>query len=342
MVITRNMRKRKSGDDLDHDHDAATAAAPSSPLEVPTATPKRQRKLPVRAKSKKLAPKNEPVEPKADGQDETRNASESPAPGDSSLIIEIRTKTDDDERGLSGSAAEDDYDEAEGDETIIPGAEQPAPETKQNDTIDDSDVSEDSDDEAPEAVSTSAAAAAVLKSAKAANKAIAEQQKAQKRKRQQRNAFLQDQAQTRKTAAPPATPAPAATSTSTSPASPSDDITPRTQLALESSAAFKKQRAPALLPAEFLDSDSEDDYDADGAEQASEAATKTRPRKVRKVALDKAPCDEVVGSTVYRVAKAQQDTRLAPRGGRASVNAKRALLVRGRTGKAPTKGFFVK
>lgn len=168
------------------------------------------------------------------------------------------------------------------------------------------------------------------------------QQKAQKRKRQQRTAFLQDQAQTRK-AAEPVTPAPAPASTATAAASPSDDMTPRTQLALESSAAFKRQqRAPALLPAEFLASDSEDDDDDDAAPSDAAAGAKSRPRKARKIALDKAPRDEVVGTTVYRVAKAQQDPRLAPRGGRASVNAKKALLVRGRTAKAGTKGFFVK
>ncbi|KAM0334369.1 hypothetical protein ACHAQA_001395 [Verticillium albo-atrum] len=335
MVTTRNMRKRKSGDDLD-------LAAPSSPQELTSTTPpKRQRKLPVRAKAKKQGAKSAPeADDDAEVEDETFDASESPAPGDSSLIVEIRAKNDDDERGLSGSIEDEEADAA--DETVIPGAEQPAPEPEatQKDTINDSDASDsDSDDEAPEAVSTSAAAAAVFESAKAANKAIAEQQKAQKRKRQQRTTFLQDQAETRKAAAAsiPATPAAAR-------ASPSDDITPRTQLALESSAAFKKRAStaavPALLPAEFLDSD---DSDADDEPQAdADAAAAVRPRKSRKIALDKAPRDEVVGSTVYRVAAAKQDVRLAPRGGKASVNAKRALLVRGRTGKAASKGFFVK
>lgn len=99
---------------------------------------------------------------------------------------------------------------------------------------------------------------------------------------------------------------------------------------------------------EYLDSDA----DEPDAESETEALGKQPPRKARKITTAERkiarevksglPRDTVVGSTVYRAAAKKQDERLAPRGGKQSANAKKALMVRGRKGTTAKKGFFVK
>ncbi|KAH6687324.1 hypothetical protein F5X68DRAFT_275850 [Plectosphaerella plurivora] len=388
MVTTRRQTRSNGGED-------SSIIEASSPAPIAPAVSRRQRKLPVRGKAAAAAASDD-------------DASSSNL--ESSIVIELRAKTDSDEEGVAEVADEEEAD------TTITGAEQPAPEPEIEEPSsqvkpartfigkkitfgDDDDVvevvgeledataekltiaptiSEPSDDgsdsdDAPEAVSTSKTAAQAIKSAKAANKAIAEQAKAQKRKRQERSVRLQEQATSRKAAAA----AVASAATPQKPTSPSedasmpdadeddDDMTPRTQLHLESAAAFSAARKrsaaptpsskpsslPALLPDEFLNSDSEGEDDEAAANAADDAAG--RPRKARKLATaDRAitkdarraaaPApDRQVGSTIYRAAARKRDERLAPRSSKHSANLKRDLLVRGRTAVKANKGFFV-
>lgn len=74
-----------------------------------------------------------------------------------------------------------------------------------------------------------------------------------------------------------------------------------------------------------------------------------KPRKIKfddalqKLSKDgRAPRDEIVGSTAYRVMGDQNDQKLAPRANHNSKNVKEMLMHRRRVGVAPTKvkGFF--
>ncbi|KAK1473236.1 hypothetical protein CCUS01_17216 [Colletotrichum cuscutae] len=327
MVTTRNGKR-------------TAAEAPAA-----AATTKKQ-KLPVRAKEGKTA---------ASKKDETSRSSSSKKRA--SFVVELK---------LEAGAAAGAQDVKE--KQIITGAEQPAPRTDA-DEIGDSDASpesigdeaheaaeqlaaesktalvaeggddDDSDsDAAPEAVSTSKAAVQAKKSAQAANKAIAEQQANQKRKRQERNARLQEQAAARKAQEDVAP----AKKSSNEEEEESEEKTETAAREATTTGRRKRLDLPSELPAEFLESDSEDDGETE------DGAGDRKPRKARKLETAeaqllreaRAPRDEVVGTTVFRTVK-KEDERLAPKAQKYSVNAKKALLARGRAPVKARKGFLV-
>ncbi|KZL80378.1 hypothetical protein CI238_08970 [Colletotrichum incanum] len=308
--------------------------------EAPATVTTKKQKLPVRSKDGKTAPKKT-----SSKKDESSRPSSKKR---SSLVVELRSEA-------NPADAQEVHEQQ-----IITGAEQPAPEPKSEEgkVINDSDASVSDDqvaeeepaaertealvaegddgsdsDEAPEAVSTSKAAVQAKKSAQAANKAIAEQQAAQKRKRQERNARLQEQAAARK-AQEDAAPADESNEEEAEKgdAAPAPETTGRRRL--------NKLDLPSELPAEYLDSDSED--------EGGDGETDRKPRKARKLHTAEAqiaresrgPKDEVVGSTLFRVVK-KEDERLAPKAQKHSVNAKKALLARGRAPVKARKGFLV-
>lgn len=197
MVTTRRQTRKRKSDGADGLEDASIL---ESPAPASTDSPKRQKKLPVRAKSGRTTAKSTQ-------DDDVAYPEASSPPPDSSFVVEIPAR--------SASASDDVLSVADGEETTITGEEQPAPEPEIEEPSsqprptafagtkktfgDDDDVAEvedddsageklaiapsisepssdaDSDsDDAPEAVSTSKAAAAAIQSAKAANKAIAE------------------------------------------------------------------------------------------------------------------------------------------------------------------------
>ncbi|PTB56697.1 hypothetical protein M431DRAFT_518439 [Trichoderma harzianum CBS 226.95] len=190
------------------------------------------------------------------------------------------------------------------------------------------DEEEDSDDEAPEAVSTTKAAEDIKKSAQAAQKAAQEQAASLKRKRQQRDELLKKQAEERKKAEE---------------AKPQNDQPEARQTKSDARARKRteKSQIPTVLPAEFLtDSSSEDE-----ADDSTEVAAGPKRRKVagvekRLTRLDAGPKDEVVKSTVYRVAK-KTDERMAPKLKKHTKSSKELLLKRNRPAAAKAgTGFF--
>lgn len=104
----------------------------------------------------------------------------------------------------------------------------------------------------------------------------------------------------------------------------------------------ERMSIPNLLPEEFLDSSSEGEE-----EEMDDFAGGARPKR-RRVAgverslkrLDRAPRDERVGSTVYRVAKGS-DERLPPKSKKYAQSGKDVLMRRNRPGVRST-GFFKK
>ncbi|WQF76339.1 Putative U3 snoRNA associated [Colletotrichum destructivum] len=321
MVTTRNGKR-------------TAAEAPATETE----TTKKQ-KLPVRAKGGKAAPKKASSKKDESGRSSSKKRS--------SLVVELRSEA-------SPADAQEVHEEQ-----VITGAEQPAPEPEAGEegkVIKDSDASVSDDqeeekqtvlvaegddgsdsDEAPEAVSTSKAAVQAKKSAQAANKAIAEQQATQKRKRQERNARLQEQAAVRKAQEDTAA---AEKSNEGGEEEEEEEEAEAAQAETTGRRRLNKLDLPSELPAEYLESDSEDE--SGGGE------TDRKPRKARKLHTAEAqiaresrgPKDEVVGTTVFRVVK-KEDERLAPRAQKSSVNAKKALLARGRAPVKARKGFLV-
>ncbi|KAL6802004.1 hypothetical protein J3E68DRAFT_394964 [Trichoderma sp. SZMC 28012] len=191
------------------------------------------------------------------------------------------------------------------------------------------DEEEDSDDEAPEAVSTTKAAEDIKKSAQAAQKAAQEQAASLKRKRQQRDELLKKQAEERKKAEEAAKPQ------NDQPEGRQTKSDARTRKRTE------KSQIPTVLPAEFLTDSSSEDEDDD----AAEVAAGPKRRKVagvekRLTRLDAGPKDEVVKSTVYRVAK-KTDERMAPKLKKHTKSSKELLLKRNRPAAAKSgTGFF--
>ncbi|QYT01241.1 hypothetical protein H0G86_008287 [Trichoderma simmonsii] len=191
------------------------------------------------------------------------------------------------------------------------------------------DEEEDSDDEAPEAVSTTKAAEDIKKSAQAAQKAAQEQAASLKRKRQQRDELLKKQAEERKKAEE---------------AAKSQNDLPEARQPKSDARARKrteKSQIPTVLPVEFLTDSSSEDEDDD----AAEVAAGPKRRKVagvekRLTRLDAGPKDEVVKSTVYRVAK-KTDERMAPKLKKHTKSSKELLLKRNRPAAAKSgTGFF--
>lgn len=106
-----------------------------------------------------------------------------------------------------------------------------------------------------------------------------------------------------------------------------------------------KIEVPDQLPLELLTDDSSSEDEADQGEPGDSGA-RPRRRKVsavekRLTRLDRGPQDQMVGSTVYRVA-AKLDERLAPKASRFSQSTKDRLLRRNRTVTRPRSGFFIK
>lgn len=228
---------------------------------------------------------------------------------------------------------------------------------------DDESDDDDDDDEAPEAVSTSTAAAQAAKATQAAARAVEQQQDVERRKRQERDAKFRKQAEARKkqqqdsadkTAEKKRKKVDGESESEDADADADDGNATTTKpearlvtsLATSSRKRLDRRNLPSVLPDEFLESDSE-------AEEDVEEGSSARPKKItfntaaRQVvkAEPRHPADQRVGATVYRVMKKQGETKLAPKGGKYSKNAKEMLLGRGRTVPktgVKKKGFLVR
>ncbi|KAI1115060.1 hypothetical protein F5Y14DRAFT_412007 [Nemania sp. NC0429] len=207
---------------------------------------------------------------------------------------------------------------------------------------------EDDDDEAPEAVSTTAAAKETLKAAKAAIEAAEKYAESTKRKRQARDNLLKQQAAKRKRARPNTTAKGGSSEDGSEDEAQEEDEEEEARNVMSKRPRRTQQTLPDVLPAEFLTDSSEDEAEADGT--ALKKMVK-RPQKitfetaVRALGAEgRAPRDEVVGSTRYRVLAGQGDERLAPKANKEARRAKEALLRRGRprVETAMKRGFFVK
>jgi U3 small nucleolar RNA-associated protein 16 len=113
-------------------------------------------------------------------------------------------------------------------------------------------------------------------------------------------------------------------------------------------AAVERKQIPRFLPAEFLESDDEEEEGKDGEEEANGSATETTLKKVKfsneaqKLTREKRrPRDRVIGSTVFRVMADRGSGKMTPRANKNSVNQKAFLLQRNRTAQ-PRAGFYVK
>lgn len=104
-----------------------------------------------------------------------------------------------------------------------------------------------------------------------------------------------------------------------------------------------KRSLPDVLPDDFLEAALDDDTDQDDEQDASrpkKPKSNTIARQMAK-AESRRPQDQRVGSTVYRVARRQEDPSLAPKAHRHSQNTKEVLLRRQRP-VARKGGFLVK
>lgn len=214
---------------------------------------------------------------------------------------------------------------------------------------------DDDDDDAPEAVSTSTAAAQAAKATEAAARAVELQQDEERRKRKERDAKFRKQAEARKKQQ--ASTAPAVEEEGDDDEK-DDDVSAKkpqpegrlvTSLADSSRKRLDRRNLPAVLPDEFLESDSEAEEEeeedtGEGSGRAKKITFNTAARQVAK-AEPRHPADQRVGATVYRVMKKQGEAILAPRGGKYSKNAKEMLMGRGRTVPktgVKKKGFLVR
>ncbi|RYO92211.1 hypothetical protein DL764_008163 [Monosporascus ibericus] len=195
-------------------------------------------------------------------------------------------------------------------------------------------------DEAPEAVSTKATARETLESVKALVEATEKQAALLKRKRQQRDSLFKQQAQKRK-------PAPKSDLASSESDTQDPEATREAEDATETTGRrrVEKLKLPSMLPPEYLTESSSEGED----EAASERAAK-KPKKInfedalRSIGKEaRVPMDQVVGSTVYRVAAGQPDKKLAPKMHKNTRYVKEDMLRRRRAPVAPNKKrrFFV-
>lgn len=224
------------------------------------------------------------------------------------------------------------FDDEDEDEANAPlgSSLNPASETAKAVEDQEEEEEEDSDDEAPEAVSTTKVAEEIKKSAQVAQQAAKEQAATQKRKRQLRDELLKKQAEERKKADEA-----------------KEEVSATKSQSKKSEASSGRKRVqkpdiPAVLPAEFLEDSSSEDEDED----AADAASGPKRRKVSRVEkrltrLDAGPKDEVVNSTVYRVAK-KTDERMAPKLKKHTRSSKDLLLKRNRPAAKSGTGFFKK
>lgn len=235
---------------------------------------------------------------------------------------------------------------------------------------------DDDDDEAPEAVSTSTAAAQAAKATSAAARAVELQQDVERRKRQERDAKFRKQAEARKKKQQQDSATAkaqkevdddddesesegkdndndddAAPAAATKPQSSEARLV--TSLATSSRKRLDRRNLPAVLPDEFLESESEAEEEEEEENNNNSSRGKGKPKKImfntaaRQMVKTEPrhPADQRVGATVYRVMKKQGETKLAPKGGKYSKNAKEMLLGRGRTMPktgVKKKGFLVR
>ncbi|KAK8057646.1 hypothetical protein PG996_011583 [Apiospora saccharicola] len=214
------------------------------------------------------------------------------------------------------------------DKHVAAAAEKEAAKVKEAAPEDDE---ESDDDEAPEAVSTSVATKAAKKSEREAAEAAEKQAADQKRKRQEKDKMMKEQAEKRKRTQ--------LSRKGKKAAEESDEEDFEAEKAARRSTAQQKldrHNLPDELPAEFLDSDSEDDSTRKPKKIKFEDAVQSLKREGGR------PEDEVLGSTVYRVLADQGDKSQAPRMHHNARRMKEQLLRRGRaagpTGKS--KGFL--
>ncbi|KAK8015640.1 hypothetical protein PG991_008528 [Apiospora marii] len=215
------------------------------------------------------------------------------------------------------------------DKHVAAAAEKEAAKVKEAAPEDDEES--DDDDEAPEAVSTSVATKAAKKSEREAAEAAEKQAADQKRKRQEKDKMMKEQAEKRKRTQ--------LSRKEKKGAEESDEEDLEAEKAARRSTAQQKldrHNLPDELPAEFLDSDSEDDSARKPKKIKFEDAVQSLKKEGGR------PQDEVLGSTVYRVLADQGDKSQAPRMHHNARRMKEQLLRRGRaagpTGKS--KGFF--
>ncbi|KAI0127315.1 hypothetical protein BJ170DRAFT_683163 [Xylariales sp. AK1849] len=206
---------------------------------------------------------------------------------------------------------------------------------------------EDESDEAPEAVSTSAAAKESLKAAHALSQAADKQAETLRKKRQERDNLFRQQAQKRKRIEKSGVPRSKAGKERAVGLVGDGDITDGTD-EVERATGWGRRRAekyklPDVLPPEFL-TDSESEHEDERA-----LGLVKKPRKINfesavqtLAKAGKAPRDQIVGSTAYRVMANQGDPKLAPRNDNNSKVMKEMYMHRRRVGVTPakTKGFF--
>ncbi|OIW33875.1 hypothetical protein CONLIGDRAFT_659639 [Coniochaeta ligniaria NRRL 30616] len=294
-------------------------------------TPKRQ-KLPVRAKSSASGRHRSmsveipfPVASQRDRSDEVQDSQEESDAEDETEVF----KTPMTRKHVKFDS--DDYDD------FVTPLERPAPQSsskpkKLDDVVEDSeeeddDDEEDSDDEAPEAVSTHQAAAQLAKAAQAVAKVAEQQAAAKKRKRRERDTLLKGQAESRKRAL----------------AEVKGRSASEERDSADAGQRRKRLEIPDVLPPEFLESDDEEDEAEahDVAEVTLNKRIKFSDVEKRLSREDKAPRDEQIGGTVYRVVTDKTDKKLAPKMKKETRNLKEQFLSRNR---APQKrrGFLVK
>lgn len=105
----------------------------------------------------------------------------------------------------------------------------------------------------------------------------------------------------------------------------------------------EKVKLPSILPAEFLTDSESGDED----ERALRVIAKPKKIKFEEAVQTlgnegRAPRDQIVGSTAYRVMAEQGNLSLAPKAHKNAKNVKEMLMRRRRVGVAPAKakGFF--
>ncbi|KAI0443849.1 hypothetical protein F4803DRAFT_513758 [Xylaria telfairii] len=224
------------------------------------------------------------------------------------------------------------------DKFVAAAAEKEKDALEANGGDDDQEEQEDSDDEAPEAVSTAAAAKETLKSTRAAIEAAEQYAASTKRKRQARDNLLKQQAEKRKRTKRSAS--------GKEDLSESEEGVEEEGRNITSKRQRRTRKLPDMLPDEFLTDSSEDEDDKTALKKMVKRPQKVTFETAMQVlgAEGKAPRDEIVGSTRYRVLVEQGDPRLAPKADKRSRRTKENLLRRGR---APVelnkkRGFFVK
>lgn len=159
-----------------------------------------------------------------------------------------------------------------------------------------------------------------------------------KRKRQERDELFKKQAEKRKRVPEP----------DAVPPVPTESMVDAAATALGTGRRrADKAKLPSVLPAEYLiDSPSESEDEA-----VLRKVVKSKSKKINfdnaARSLDKdqrAPRDQVLGSTVYRVVADHADKRLAPKMHKDTRHVKEALLKRRRAAVTPnkSKGFFVR